>query len=114
VATFRAAFARHLGEPAWTGLVRRLSAASPRFARMWATHDVAGPSTRLKLFQHVLGGTLKTTSTSYAVSATPEARMVVYTPVDDEDRELLAEVLGHPDRLIGCPLHRHVPSPQCI
>jgi len=110
VATFRAAFARHLGEPAWTAFVRRLTAASPDFARMWATHDVAGPSTRLKLFQHVLGGTLKTISTSFAVSATPEARMIVYTPVDDGDRELLADVLDQPHRPIGCPLHRHLPS----
>jgi hypothetical protein len=60
----------------------------------------------------MLDGTLKTTSTSYAVSATPEARMVVYTPVDDGDRELLADVLSHPDRLVGCPLHRHVVSPM--
>lgn len=111
VATFRAAFARHLGEPAWTAFVRRLCAASPDFARLWATHDVAGPSTRLKLFQHVLGGVLKTISTSFAVSAMPEARMIVYTPVDDGDRELLADVLDHPYRPIGCPLHRHLPAP---
>jgi hypothetical protein len=106
VATFRATFARHIGEPTWTGFVRRLSAASPDFARMWATHDVAGPSTRMKLFQHVLGGVLKTVSTSFAISATPEARMIVYTPVDDSDRELLAEVVERPSGLVGCPLHR--------
>jgi transcriptional regulator with XRE-family HTH domain len=106
VATFRAAFARHLGEPAWTGFVRRLSAASPDFARMWATHDVAGPSTRLKLFQHVLGRLLKTVSTSFAISMTPEARMIVYTPVDDGDRELLGELLDQPLTEVGCPLHR--------
>ena len=110
VATFRAAFARHLGEPAWTGFVRRLSAASPEFARMWATHDVAGPSTRLKLFQWVRGGVLKTVSTSFAISASPEARMIVYTPVDDEDRELLAEVVERPSRLVGCALHRKTPG----
>jgi transcriptional regulator with XRE-family HTH domain len=106
VATFRAAFARHLGEPAWPAFVRRLSAASPEFAQMWATHDVAGPSTRLKLFQFVLGGVLKTVSTSFAISATPEARMIVYTPVDDDDRALLADVVERPFRLVGCALHR--------
>jgi transcriptional regulator with XRE-family HTH domain len=106
VATFRAAFARHLGEPAWTGFVRRLSAASPDFARMWATHDVAGPSTRLKLFQNVLGGQLKTVSTSFTISASPEARMIVYTPIDEGDRQLLADVVEQPFWSIGCPLHR--------
>src|SRR4051794_19928799 len=31
VAQFRGAYGRHVGEPAWTGFVRRLQAASPRF-----------------------------------------------------------------------------------
>ncbi|GIH13692.1 helix-turn-helix transcriptional regulator [Rugosimonospora africana] len=107
VATFRAAFARHLGEPSWTGFVRRLCAASPEFARMWANHDVAGPGNQLKAFQNVLGRTLSTVSTSFAVSATPEARMVVYTPVDDQARELLKLVTLNPPTEIGCPKHRH-------
>ena len=45
VANFRAAFGRHLGEPAWTELIQRLSEASPEFAELWAAHDVAAPST---------------------------------------------------------------------
>jgi transcriptional regulator with XRE-family HTH domain len=36
VAILRARFAQHLNEPAWTGFIRRLSAASPEFAEMWA------------------------------------------------------------------------------
>ncbi|HEY5987936.1 MAG TPA: hypothetical protein VIV12_16415, partial [Streptosporangiaceae bacterium] len=32
VATLRARFAKHLNEPAWTGFIDRLSAASPDFA----------------------------------------------------------------------------------
>src|SRR5262249_34656093 len=38
VGTLRAAFGRHLGEPAWTDFVARLCAASPRFAELWAAH----------------------------------------------------------------------------
>jgi len=43
VAQLRAAYGRHVGEPAWTGFVRRLQAASPEFSRMWAQHEVASP-----------------------------------------------------------------------
>jgi transcriptional regulator with XRE-family HTH domain len=95
VATLRAGFGRHLGEPAWTGFVRQLSAASPRFARMWAEHDVAVPGSRMKIFQHLGGGQLlRTMSTAFAISSAPECRMIAYTPVADEDRALLARVLA--------------------
>ena len=46
------AYGRHVGEPAWTGFIRRLQAASPHFAELWAEHDVASPVTYLKLFRH--------------------------------------------------------------
>jgi transcriptional regulator with XRE-family HTH domain len=110
VATFRAAFARHLGEPAWTGFVRRLSEASADFARMWATHDVAGPSTRTKIFLNVLGRELKTVATSFAVAVTPEARLVVFTPIDEGDRALLAELARSPIQDWRCPQHRTRPA----
>jgi transcriptional regulator with XRE-family HTH domain len=109
VATFRGAFGRHVGEPAWTGFVRRLSAASPEFAQMWAAHDVAGPSTRMKIFQHVFRkgsyDTLRTISTSLAVSAAPETRIIVYTPLGEEDRLALEEVAAGPPQPRGCPAH---------
>ncbi|GII02031.1 helix-turn-helix transcriptional regulator [Planobispora takensis] len=97
VATLRAGFGRHLGEPAWTDLVRRLSAASPEFARMWATHDVARPGSRMKIFQHSAAGLIRTVSTSMALTSPPEARMVVYTPVDDDSRERIAWLMAHPE-----------------
>jgi transcriptional regulator with XRE-family HTH domain len=106
VATFRAAFGRHLGEPAWTQLVQSLSEASPEFARMWAEHDVAGPSTRIKIFQHIDGHVLATTSTSLAISATPESRIQVYTPADAAGYQLLQEITARPPRITKCPRHR--------
>jgi transcriptional regulator with XRE-family HTH domain len=106
VATFRAAFGRHVGEPAWTGFVQRLSQVSDDFARMWATHDVAGPGVRTKMFQNVAGGLLRTVATSLAISAAPEARMVVYTPVSAADRALLEKVAGDPPATRRCALHR--------
>ncbi len=112
VATLRAGFGRHLGEPAWTGFVRRLSAASARFAQMWAEHDVATPGTRMKVFQHVgPDRLLRTMSTAFTLSGMPETRMIVYTPIDEEDRVLMAEVLADGGRPSGCPVHRGTAAP---
>ena len=97
VATFRAAFARHLGEPEWTGLIRRLSAASPDFARLWAEHDVAHPATRVKVFRHAAVGEVSFSVVNFGVTGLPEARMAVYTPVDGPSRERMDWLLAHPD-----------------
>jgi MmyB-like transcription regulator ligand binding domain/Helix-turn-helix domain len=89
VATLRAAFAQHLREPAWTGFIRRLSAASPEFAELWARHEVANPESRVKHYLHADAGLLRLRTTSLAVADMPEARIVAYTPVDEETRRRL-------------------------
>jgi transcriptional regulator with XRE-family HTH domain len=84
VATLRAAYGLHAGEPAWEDFIRRLSAASPLFARLWASGDVAQPGRRVKVFRHVDVGELRMTSLSLSVNGMPECRIVVYTPDDEE------------------------------
>ncbi|GAA3103212.1 helix-turn-helix transcriptional regulator [Streptosporangium carneum] len=106
VATLRAGFGRHLGEPAWTDFVRRLSAASPEFARMWSAHDVARPGSRMKIFQHSAAGVVRTISTSLALSSPPEARVVVYTPLDEESGERIRWIRAHPE-VSPVPVHTH-------
>lgn len=83
VATLRGAFARHLSEPAWTEFVERLAAASPDFAELWARHEVAEPSNRIKRFRALNGEEIEMYATVLAVNGTPEARMIIYTPVDE-------------------------------
>ena len=83
VAQLRGAYGRHLGEPAWTGFVRRLAAVSPAFARLWEEHEVASPATYLKVFRHPAYPKLALTTTSLAVQAVPGTRMVVYRPADE-------------------------------
>jgi len=83
VATLRGAYARHVGEPRWTDFIRDISAASPEFAAYWATHDVAEPANRRKRFRGLGGEAIELFVTGFAVTGTPEARLVVYTPVDD-------------------------------
>jgi transcriptional regulator with XRE-family HTH domain len=93
VAQLRGAYGRHLGEPAWTGFVRRLQARSPHFARLWAEHDVASQATYLKIFRHPSHERLAMTTTSLAVLAVPGTRVVVYTPADEVTRQAVAGLL---------------------
>ncbi len=50
VGQLRAAYGRHVGDPAWTHFIRRLEAISPEFAQAWASHQVAQPTKRTKHF----------------------------------------------------------------
>jgi len=89
VAQLRAAFANHLGEPAWVDFIRKLTDGSEAFARMWARHDVARPGVRIKHFLDPRAGLLSIITTSLAVTEMPECRIIVYTPADDETRARL-------------------------
>ncbi|WP_309234558.1 helix-turn-helix transcriptional regulator [Nocardia sp. XZ_19_385] len=97
VASFRAAFAQHLDDPAWTGLIRGLSTASPEFTRIWANHDVAAPPSQTMTYQHAAVGELSFTMTRMDLTATPETFVTVWTPVDDESRRRTDWLLAHPD-----------------
>ena len=102
VAQLRAAYGHHVGDPAWTGFIRRMEAASPEFAAMWATQDVAQPAYYAKVFRHPLYPRLEMTSTSFAVQTAPGTRMVVYTPDNDATRAAM-------ERLVSDPAQHHFP-----
>ena len=92
VGQLRAAYGRHVGDPAWTHFIRRLEAVSPTFAEAWASHEVAQPTRHTKRFRHPTVGHLTTTSTSFAVTAVPGARLVVYTPDDEPSKKALVRL----------------------
>jgi transcriptional regulator with XRE-family HTH domain len=94
VAKLRAAYGRHIWEPAWTNFVRRMSRQSPQFARMWETHDVAQPETEIKIFRHAAFGEIRMSATSLAVIATSDTWMYVSTPADDVSREILERIVA--------------------
>jgi transcriptional regulator with XRE-family HTH domain len=93
VAQLRAAYGRHVGDPTWTAFIRRVEAASPEFAAMWATQDVTHPTSYQKMFRHPLYPRLPMTSTSMALQGCPGARMVIYTPADQATREAMEHLL---------------------
>ncbi|MFV5991177.1 helix-turn-helix transcriptional regulator [Streptomyces sp. NPDC056231] len=91
VATLRGAYGRHTGEPAWESFVKRLSAASPYFAELWRSGDVAPPGPRVKTFRHrAAEGEIRMTSVSLSINGLPECRIVAYTPADEESAEQVA------------------------
>ena len=91
VARFRAAYARHVGDPDWEEDIRRVSSLSKEFARLWALHEVADFRPATRTFIHPEAGPLTFTTSELLVPGTPEARVVVYTPADDETRKHLPE-----------------------
>jgi transcriptional regulator with XRE-family HTH domain len=112
VAQLRAAYGRHVGDPAWTGFIRTMEAASPEFAAMWATQDVAQPASHAKVFRHPLYPRLAMTSTSLAVQAAPGTRMVVYAPSGAATRQAMEHLVaeygpGSPQPRFPCwPAHQ--------
>jgi transcriptional regulator with XRE-family HTH domain len=96
VATLRADYARHVGDPVWTSFVDELSAASPRFARLWAGHDVAQPDTRHKTFSHRGVGEIHLVTTTLLVAHARDQRVIVYNPADDDSRDRIAVLASRP------------------
>ncbi|RFS82568.1 XRE family transcriptional regulator [Actinomadura spongiicola] len=96
VAVFRHRYSRHLGEPGWKNLVRRLQDASPEFARLWASHDVATPGPSVRVFRHHAAGHIRTRTTVMDVGSSPETRLIVYTPSDERSRERIDRLLADP------------------
>ena len=92
VATVRSAYARHIGEPAWTNWVERMSRASPLFASMWASNRVSTPVPVDRELSCAGHGTFHARTASFAVTGAPETRMVVHIPVGTEDAKLLEHV----------------------
>ncbi|MFD7768894.1 helix-turn-helix transcriptional regulator [Streptomyces sp. NPDC059787] len=104
VADLRAVAGRRAGDPAVTGLVDRLSAASAHFRRLWAEHEVAVRRADRKTFLHPRVGRLLMDCETLV---TPDQRqqLLVLTPADAEARERLEllRVLGSEEFSTGPP-----------
>jgi hypothetical protein len=96
VAVFRYRYSLHLGEPGWHEFVERLRAASPLFAELWATHDVAPPRPCEKWFRCDDLGEIRTRTTNLNVADLPGTRLVVYTPTDEASRERIGRLRQRP------------------
>ncbi|MEU6040019.1 helix-turn-helix transcriptional regulator [Actinomadura sp. NPDC047616] len=108
VAIFRYRYSRHMDDPGWKEFVQRLCAASPQFARLWATQDVAPPRPCDKVFRHPAVGEIAMRSTGLDLTAAPGLRMIVFNPVGEQDADRVAHLLAHPrEAAAALPDHRH-------
>ena len=86
VRQFRAAMARHGGEPAWAALLDRLRQASPDFSRLWeqgGEDGVGGPGNVPERFVHPVAGTLRLARFRLWAEPGDEGLVAVgYTPAD--------------------------------
>ena len=115
IAQLRNAYGKHVGDPAWTHFIHRLQALSPRFAELWAAHDVALPMTQTKRMRHPTLGDLTTKSTSFAVTAVPDARMVIYTPDDAHSEQAIARLAAGEELTARFPCWAtHSPERQLV
>ncbi|MEW2154561.1 helix-turn-helix transcriptional regulator [Streptomyces sp. NPDC007189] len=88
-ARLRASLAGHLGEPAWKMLLKRLETESPNFREHWERYEVVGTRSKTKEFLNAHVGHLKVEHTDLWLGPEHGARMVTYTPADEETRERL-------------------------
>nr|WP_223184667.1 helix-turn-helix transcriptional regulator [Streptomyces sp. CBMA152] len=93
VAQLRAESGRRLRDAHWAEFVRGLSEASPRFADMWARHEVAASDTRRKSFWTVDGEVLNVITNGFTMAAEPGTKMWIHTPDGDETQRLLTELV---------------------
>ncbi|MFF8727481.1 helix-turn-helix transcriptional regulator [Streptomyces sp. NPDC015171] len=85
-ARLRASLAGHLGEPAWKVLLGRLEEI-PEFRENWERYEVVGTRSKTKEFLNPYVGHLTVEHTDLWLGPRLGARMVTYTPVDDDTWE---------------------------
>ncbi|MFH9083273.1 helix-turn-helix transcriptional regulator [Streptomyces sp. NPDC017673] len=87
-ARLRAALAGHLGEPAWKMLLKRLDE-SPAFRENWRRYEVVDTRSKSKEFLNPYVGRLSLEHTDLWLAPDVGARMVTYTPRNEETRQRL-------------------------
>jgi MmyB-like transcription regulator ligand binding domain len=93
-AKFRADSARHLGDPTFEELIQALRQSSPEFCRAWKRHEVARSGEGRKELRHPIVGTLVFEHAVFNPVDAPEQRLILYTPVPEQDTpEKLADLL---------------------
>jgi transcriptional regulator with XRE-family HTH domain len=84
-AKFRADSAAHIGDPSFEELIDALRQASPEFCKAWKRHEVARSGEGRKTLSHPVAGTLVFEHAVFNPAEAPEQRLILYTPVPEED-----------------------------
>jgi len=103
IARFRADHARHVGDPCFEELVDALLEASADFRRWWPRHEVLGSGEGRKTIIHPIVGRLEFEHALFKHGESPDQRLVLYSPLQDDqsparlERLLAAAREGEPE-----------------
>jgi transcriptional regulator with XRE-family HTH domain len=92
LARFRAAAARHPGDPAFGALLARLQEASPEVRQWWPRHEVAPLGSGRKRIHHDVLGDLDFQHVTLQVAEDPEQKLVTFT-AGPRDQDRIARLL---------------------
>jgi transcriptional regulator with XRE-family HTH domain len=92
LAKFRLDYGRAGDDPGFEELIDKLEEASPEFHQWWPRQDVSGRGEGVKRFRHAKIGEIEFEHTAFIVEGTPDLRLVVYTPVSEEDARRLRKL----------------------
>jgi transcriptional regulator with XRE-family HTH domain len=95
-AKFRADSARHLGDPSFEELIHALRQSSPEFCKAWKRHEVAHAGEGRKELLHPDEGMLVFEHAVFNPVEAPEQRLILYSPVPEEDTSAKLERLLKP------------------
>lgn len=84
LAMFRADSVRHAGDPDFERLIAILKAASAEFRAWWPKHEVLRPISGRKRIDHPKAKRMVFEYTSLSVADQPGMKLVVYTPLEEE------------------------------
>lgn len=87
IAEFRADCSPYAADPELTGLLERLKAKSPDFARWWSQHDLEQRDGGRRDFNHPKVGRLALTQTTLRLSHQPQIKLVLHVPLPLFDSE---------------------------
>ena len=90
LARFRAEHARRYGDESFTGLIRALLAASPRFRELWRRHEVLDAQVGTKVIEHPHLGRLEVHHLQSIPTSHPDLRLTQFVAADDATRAALA------------------------
>ncbi|MGO6681795.1 helix-turn-helix transcriptional regulator [Rhizobium leguminosarum] len=85
LAMFRADSARYAGDPDFERLIALLKQASAEFRDWWQRHEVVSPLSGIKRVNHPVKGRMSFEHTGLTLTSRPEMKLIVYTPLDDDD-----------------------------
>jgi transcriptional regulator with XRE-family HTH domain len=95
LAMFRADSARYVGNPEFDRLIALVTRSSREFRQWWSKREVLPPLTGHKRIQHPSGGRMVFEYTSLAVADHADMKLVVYTPLEEDQTVAKLKLLLH-------------------